>query len=82
MYGTAILGAGGGGELDEGFALIDQALAAGKPFKLLSVDEVPDDTTLQPRVTPNQWPCDGPLPIGVGEFLYKIALDHDICHRC
>ena len=30
QYGAAILGAGGGGDLDEGFRLIDIALAAGK----------------------------------------------------
>ncbi len=46
LYGAAILGAGGGGELDEGFALIDRALAAGKTFKLMSIDEVPDDALI------------------------------------
>lgn len=43
LYGSAILGAGGGGELSEGFGLIDQAVAAGKTFKLVSIDEVADD---------------------------------------
>ncbi|MBW8189850.1 DUF917 domain-containing protein [Neiella marina] len=41
LYGCAILGTGGGGELDEGFDYINKALAAGKTFKLVSVDEVP-----------------------------------------
>ncbi|MBD1388277.1 DUF917 domain-containing protein [Neiella sp. HB171785] len=41
LYGCAILGTGGGGELDEGFDYINKALAAGKEFKLVSVDEVP-----------------------------------------
>ena len=43
LYGSAIMGAGGGGELSEGFGLIDEAIAAGKHFKLASIDEVPDD---------------------------------------
>ena len=41
LYGCAILGTGGGGELTEGFDYIDKALAAGKDFKLISMDEVP-----------------------------------------
>ena len=46
QYGAAILGAGGGGDLEEGFDLIDTALAAGKSFRLLSLDEVPDDALI------------------------------------
>ncbi len=46
LYGAAILGAGGGGDLEEGFTLIDQALAAGKSFRLLSIDEVPDNALI------------------------------------
>ena len=41
LYGCAVLGTGGGGELAEGFDLIDQAFAAGKSFKLVGIDEVP-----------------------------------------
>lgn len=41
LYGCAILGTGGGGELDEGFYYIEQALEAGKEFVLVDVDEVP-----------------------------------------
>lgn len=41
LHGCAILGTGGGGELDEGIAYIDEALALGKTFKLISADEVP-----------------------------------------
>jgi DUF917 family protein len=41
LHGCAILGTGGGGELDEGIAYIDEALALEKTFKLTSVDEVP-----------------------------------------
>ena len=41
LHGCAILGTGGGGELDEGFYYIDKAIAEGKTFNLVSVDEVP-----------------------------------------
>jgi DUF917 family protein len=41
LHGCAILGTGGGGELSEGIAYIDEALSLGKSFKLVSVDEVP-----------------------------------------
>jgi DUF917 family protein len=43
LKGATVLGAGGGGDLQEGLSLIDQALDAGKTFKLASIDEVPDD---------------------------------------
>ena len=42
LHGAAILGTGGGGELDEGLALIDQALAAGKTFWRLGDIELPE----------------------------------------
>lgn len=41
LYGCAILGTGGGGELDEGFDYIDRALAAGKTFKMVDIDDAP-----------------------------------------
>lgn len=40
LYGCAILGTGGGGELDEGIEMIDEALAAGKTFRLVTFDEL------------------------------------------
>lgn len=43
LYGAAILGTGGGGELQEGFALIDDALSKGKTFRMVSLDEAPQD---------------------------------------
>ena len=43
LYGAAILGTGGGGELDEGFGLIDDALAREKEFILVDRDDAPDD---------------------------------------
>jgi DUF917 family protein len=41
LYGCAILGTGGGGDIEEGFQYIDEALNAGKEFKLISIDDVP-----------------------------------------
>ncbi len=46
LNGAAILGAGGGGDLREGFGMIDHALDAGKSFQLVSVDDVPDDAII------------------------------------
>jgi DUF917 family protein len=46
LYGCAILGTGGGGELDEGFDFIDKALEAGKEFKLVDFDEVPNEAKI------------------------------------
>jgi len=46
LNGAAILGAGGGGDLSEGMGLVDHAFAAGKSFKLVSLDDVPDDALL------------------------------------
>ena len=44
LYGCAILGTGGGGSLTEGIALIDEALAQGKAFRLASFDDLsPED---------------------------------------
>lgn len=46
LFGAVILGAGGGGDIREGMALIDRCLAAGKTFDLVSVDEVPDEALI------------------------------------
>lgn len=44
LYGCTILGTGGGGSLDEGIGMIEEALAAGKEFRLADFDEMaPDD---------------------------------------
>lgn len=43
LAGAVIMGTGGGGEVDEGRALFEDALARGKEFRLVSVDEPPDD---------------------------------------
>lgn len=46
LHGATILGTGGGGELDEGLALIKDALDQGKEFRLVSIDDVPDTALL------------------------------------
>lgn len=46
LYGCAILGTGGGGSLDEGVAMIDEALAAGKEFQLVTFDEMDPDSII------------------------------------
>ncbi|MBQ0001840.1 MAG: DUF917 domain-containing protein [Clostridiales bacterium] len=44
LYGCTILGTGGGGSLEEGLEMIDEALSLGKEFKLASFDDLqPDD---------------------------------------
>ena len=40
LYGCTILGTGGGGSLEEGIGMIDEALSAGKEFKLVTFDEM------------------------------------------
>lgn len=46
LYGAAILGTGGGGSLDEGIAMIDEALHAGKEFKLADFAEMDPDAVI------------------------------------
>ena len=43
LFGCTILGTGGGGELEEGLGLIDEALSKGKEFVLVDLEEAPDD---------------------------------------
>jgi DUF917 family protein len=44
LVGATILGTGGGGSLENGIHKIEHALAAGKEFNLVSIDELaPDD---------------------------------------
>jgi len=43
LYGCTILGTGGGGSLENGLKLIDEALDLGKTFRLVDFSEVPDD---------------------------------------
>ena len=40
--GAAVLGTGGGGSLEEGIELIDEALAKGKQFRLATFDDLAD----------------------------------------
>lgn len=46
LFGAVILGAGGGGDIEEGRAMIDAALDAGKTFDLVRIDEVPEDALI------------------------------------
>lgn len=46
LVGATLYGGGGGGNLAEGIALIDRAAAAGKPFRLVALDDVPDDALI------------------------------------
>ncbi len=46
LYGCTILGTGGGGSLTEGLSLIDKALADGKEFRLVSLDEIPAEALI------------------------------------
>jgi DUF917 family protein len=46
LYGCAVLGTGGGGSLEKGLRLVDQALAAGKTFRLESLDAIPGDALI------------------------------------
>ncbi|MDC0739575.1 DUF917 domain-containing protein [Cognatishimia sp. SS12] len=59
LYGATILGTGGGGELSTGFALIDDALAKGKSFTMVSLDEAPQDALV---CTPYMLGAISPLP--------------------
>lgn len=43
LYGCTILGTGGGGSLEKGIKLMDDALAKGKRFRLVDFSEVPED---------------------------------------
>ncbi len=43
LYGCTILGTGGGGSLEKGLALIEDALNKGKQFRLVDFSEVPGD---------------------------------------
>ncbi|MBY6190603.1 DUF917 domain-containing protein [Microbulbifer agarilyticus] len=61
LYGCAILGTGGGGELDEGFELIDEALALGKEFVLADPSEIPDEAMI---CTPYMLGAISELPAG------------------
>lgn len=46
LLGCAVLGTGGGGELDEGFELIDEALRQGKEFLLADPAAVPSEAMI------------------------------------
>jgi len=46
LMGCTILGTGGGGDMAEGIGLIDDALAQGKTFNMVTLDEAPPDALI------------------------------------
>lgn len=46
LHGATLFGGGGGGDLKEGFDLIDEALRVGKGFRMVSLCDLPDDAVL------------------------------------
>lgn len=46
LNGCVILGTGGGGDLEEGYEYINEAMCQGKEFILADVDEVPNDALI------------------------------------
>ena len=46
LFGCAILGTGGGGDLDKGIELINKDIENGFEFKLIELDDVPDDVMI------------------------------------
>lgn len=46
LYGCAILGTGGGGSLEEGIRMIDEALDAGKSFRLAAFEEMDPEAVI------------------------------------
>ncbi len=46
LFGCTILGTGGGGSLEEGIRNVDEALAAGKSFRLVSFEELDPEAVI------------------------------------
>ncbi|WP_300034267.1 DUF917 domain-containing protein [uncultured Roseobacter sp.] len=59
LTGCTILGTGGGGDMAEGIGLIDDALARGRTFKMVTLDEAPPDALI---CTPYMLGAISPLP--------------------
>lgn len=43
LYGCTVLGTGGGGNLEEGLAMMEQDFQEGRQLRLADLDELPDD---------------------------------------
>jgi DUF917 family protein len=46
LLGSTVLGTGGGGELEDGLKRVGDGLARGMEFRLIDLDEVPDDALI------------------------------------
>lgn len=43
LYGCAVLGTGGGGNLEDGLSIMDEDVAEGRELQMVSLEELPDD---------------------------------------
>ena len=69
LHGAAILGTGGGGELTDGLEMIDDALAKGKEFNLVTLDEAPQDALV---CTPYMLGAISALPADQEQFYERL----------
>lgn len=66
LVGATLYGGGGGGDLEEGLALINQAAAAGKQFRMMALEDVPDDALI---CTPYLLGAISELPVGADALI-------------
>lgn len=59
LYGCAVLGTGGGGKIEHGFAIMEEDFKAGRTLKLASLDEIPDDAYIS-----IPYGCGAPAAVG------------------
>ncbi|MGF6376599.1 DUF917 family protein [Clostridiales Family XIII bacterium PM5-7] len=62
LYGCTVLGTGGGGNLEDGIAMMEEDFRDGKPLVLASLDDLPDDAWI---ATP--YGCGAPLALDAVE---------------
>ena len=60
LVGCTILGTGGGGSLESGLEAVEKAWNAGHEFKLLSFDEINDDSYYANPYYCRSWPVGWP----------------------
>ncbi|MFI3249892.1 MAG: DUF917 domain-containing protein [Eubacteriales bacterium] len=69
LTGCTLLGTGGGGRLSDGIKMIEADFKQGKPLKLISLDEIPDDGMI---ATP--YGCGAPPEEGATQFGESIVI--------